>query len=266
MVSFNVGDLVIPVVNIPFNGEIIPTAGASGTVLSRKLIGRNTSEENIYTYEVDMAEDYPAVSGTMILSNFWFDESQLEGGSNETQPLLDLNLINNNINTAKDQASMATNRVMENLNSMNPLSPYHDAVSGLKSSIDSISSTIFSKNIDMSSASGILETASVANESALHLGSNVVLLSEVSDNLKGYHDAIAIQDEERSQAKKQADEQEAKARQDDALNAKVYYDTYINAAPYRNLLVPQSDTIIPSTEPDELIPSMASLILDQGDD
>jgi hypothetical protein len=240
--SFEIGDIVTPVVNLTStSGNIIPTAGVSGTVDMRMLTSTNTSGTSFYNYQVLFPEKIPVDSGTsyeILADLFWFTDVQLGGEDPNAgaQPIIDLESETLKYNTGQANVNNSVNQITGIQNSMNTNSWYYDMVKTNLGVVNRHSESLTKHSTSFETESGVLGGGKAAGKAGDLLGFDAQVFLEMSENALGYHDVFEKAQTEYNKLAEEVRLQNEAALEDNAMNFKLYYDNYVKGG---NVLIPQ---------------------------
>lgn len=246
--QFIIGQIVSPIIDtITPSGEVLPTAGMSGTVVYQQLRFIDYTKDLVfYNHQVELFEYVYVTSGleTPIAANlFWYTDGNL-GGIDPYSDIvkIDIPVESEKFNVGQQKVNSALGNIQSIADSISTLSPYYDII---KSNLDIIQQHVESMDgynstyVEMDSAERDGKSAGKQGE---HLGLDADIFSELSENALGYYDVMALIDAELVKIRNQIDQQQAAAQEDNEANFNLYYEQYVMGGGDENLLVPGGQT------------------------
>lgn len=257
--AFEINDRVIPLVDLTFSGEPIHTEGVSGTVTQRQQTSTTAAGEPIYSYHVNLDEQPLIGSGTEVAPGtlYWFTGAEVGDFTGvNTDPLVDQAGVQQTLTTSQSSAQTALSSVTQILSNVQEISPYFDSIKKFHGLIQNHADTLNSTTTD-GNTDGELRNVGVLSDS---LGTDVVVMQEISENLYGFYSVVTELEEELTTEQAQAKVQQALAYEDDALNQKAYTDTFVEGAQSALSLVPDTEGNIPVTPLPDPEPELDELL------
>jgi len=264
--TFNIGDEVVPVVDIQVNDVTISSAGQSGTVISREITGIDTvTSGDLYDYQVQYYvpivvhefDEEGSLENTTVVGNSWFTEEDLGGEGQGTGVSIDLASIGNTFSQATVSSATAVSEISNITSQVAEDNVFYDSLSSFLdiavASNDSLAENTIPSDSELESDPSLSVNARTTEQASQTIALNNVILQESAENLIAKHDILLETQTALKTESDLAQEQIRLGALDDELNAKTYQDNIllINNANQQSVLTPSQLESIYQQDPIE---------------